>query len=131
MNTMNDIPGYEGLYAATWDGRIWSYPKRRSSRNGKWLKPTPNPNGYMMVGLYKNKCMKRWTVHRLVALTHIPKIDGKPQLNHKDGDRTNNVVSNLEWCTNRENYLHADRLGFITQSGRFWPVRRMGVALAR
>jgi DNA-binding CsgD family transcriptional regulator len=112
---MNDIPGYEGLYAATEDGRIWSYPKSYSSRYGKWLKQTANPRGYLMVGLYKNRRAKRWTVHRLVALTYIPSLDGKPQLNHKDGNKTNNTVGNLEWCTNRENYLHADKLGLIKQ----------------
>jgi len=112
---MKDIAGYENRYAVTKDGRVWSYPKRRSSCNGKWLKSTVNSRGYPTVGLHKNQQVKRWTVHRLVALAYVSNPDSKPQLNHKDGNKTNNHMGNLEWCTNRENYLHADGLGLIKQ----------------
>ena len=112
---MQDILGYEGRYAVTADGHVWSYPKPRSSCNGKWLKPSPNSNGYLAVNLYRDRRRKNWTVHRLVALAYIPNPYQKSQLNHKDGNKTNNHAENLEWCNNRENYLHADSLGFIKQ----------------
>lgn len=110
---MLDIAGYEGRYAITEDGRAWSYPKPCSSRSGKWLKPTLNSNGYLLVSLYKDGQEKKYTVHRLVATTYIPNPGAKPQLNHKDGDQTNNHADNLEWCTNQENWHHANSLGLI------------------
>lgn len=63
--------------------------------------------GYRGVNLKLKGEWKRYLVHRLVAKVYIPNPDNKPQVNHKDGDKTNNHVDNLEWCTNQENRNHA------------------------
>ena len=68
--------------------------------------------GYPSVSLCENGEIKECRVHRLVAEAFIPKIDDKPDVNHKDGDRTNNYIGNLEWINKKENYKHAvQRLG--------------------
>ena len=70
------------------------------------LKHSLRPNGYLFVTLYKDKIPYRKTIHRLVAEAYIPNPENKPQVNHKDGDKKNNKVENLEWVTQSENELH-------------------------
>lgn len=65
----------------------------------------------MQVGLTKESKIKTKAIHRLVAETFIPNINGFPQVNHKDGNKENNNVNNLEWCTNEYNMEEAWRLG--------------------
>jgi hypothetical protein len=100
---MKDILGYEGLYALTEEGKVWSYPSKKH-RKGMFLVPDL-ANGYFRVTLYKNKQAKRISIHRLVALTFIPNDVpiNKAVINHIDGNKINNHVSNLEWCTLSEN----------------------------
>lgn len=87
-------------------GDIYSLKKR------KMLKKKINNNGYQSVCLFdKYGKEKTVLVHRLVALTFIPNPQNKPQINHKDGNKLNNSVSNLEWVTSSENQKHAYRLG--------------------
>lgn len=69
---------------------------------GNWLKGDVNNSGYRRVTAFK----KRWFVHRLVAEKFIPNPDGKRCVNHKNGDKTDNRVENLEWVTDSENQLH-------------------------
>lgn len=97
---MEDIRGYEGLYAITEDGKVWSY------RRNKFLSICQNRYGYLYVGLFKDKKIKQKTIHRLVAEAFIPNPDNLPMVNHKDEDKTNNCVDNLEWCdaTYNNNY---------------------------
>lgn len=71
------------------------------------LKPGKDHKGYLRVSL-KDKTYK---VHRLVAMAFIENVDNKPQVNHKDGNKQNNNVDNLEWCTNSENQIHANKMG--------------------
>jgi hypothetical protein len=84
------------------------YPSGKiySKRQNKYLK-TENVKGYNRVKLYYNGSSKKILVHRVVALIYIENIEGKPQVNHKDGNKTNNNYKNLEWVTNDENILHA------------------------
>lgn len=71
---------------------------------GKILTPKNNGNGYLRI--YIPKIKKRFLLHRLVATAYIPNPDNKPQVNHIDGNKHNNSVSNLEWCTGPENMSH-------------------------
>lgn len=94
---MKDIKGYEGLYAVTSCGKVWSY------RNECFLNPRCEKNGYLRVGLWKGGNVKRELVHRLVADAYIPNTENLPQVDHIDGNKTHNYVNNLQWITNRDN----------------------------
>lgn len=112
---INTIKGLEEIkgYSVDEMGRVFSHFKRNDK---EWvilpiprreLKPTPNPKGYLKVSLgIGNNKHKTLSVHQLVALAFIPNPDNKPQVNHIDGDKTNNNVNNLEWVTGQENHKH-------------------------
>ena len=96
---------FENLY------KVSEYGEVLSVRTGKLLKGSLDSYGYPIV-LLCNKGFKRSRlVHRLVAKTYIPNPENKPQVNHIDGNKRNNHVSNLEWCTNSENQKHAHAIG--------------------
>lgn len=100
-----DILGYEGLYQVSNFGRV------KSLKFGKEriLKLTKDKDGYLIVNLYKNNKSKTFKVHRLVAEAFIPNPDNLPQVNHKDEDKSNNIVSNLEWCDVKYNQNYGTR----------------------
>lgn len=116
-----DVIGYEGLYQVSNKGRVKSLitpGKKRHHMKEMILKQTYDNYGYLQLNLHKNgtRCSRK--VHRLVATAFIEKPDCCPlTVNHKDGVKTNNSVYNLEWCTNRENLLHAHRNGLINNKG--------------
>lgn len=89
---------------------------RSNVRSGEWrlLTPAVNSGGYPQFCFVKNGKRFNKSVHRLVAETFLPKLDNADQVNHIDGNKTNNHVNNLEWCTGRENQLHASRTGLIS-----------------
>ena len=101
---MKDIKNYEGLYAITEDGQVWSYRKQR------FMKLSAEKHGYLMANFWKDGTFKRFLVHRLVADAYIPNPDNLPQVNHKDENRHNNSVSNLEWCTAKYNCTYGNRI---------------------
>lgn len=112
-----DVPEYEGLYQASNYGRIRSLDniqhvvfkgKSISKRKyGKVIKPGKHRGGYSMVWLSKNGIVKAYTVHRLIADAFLPNPDGLPEINHIDGDKKNNAITNLEWVSRSENLNHA------------------------
>jgi hypothetical protein len=101
---MNPIPGYEGRYSVTEDGKVWSH------KTGKFLSPGVRKNGYRTVTLNWNPRVYR-AVHRLVAEAFVPNPLSLPMVNHKDGIKTNNHASNLEWCTSQHNHRHGREIG--------------------
>lgn len=110
-----EVPGYEGLFKVSRCGTLLSV------RTGKRLKVTPTKTGYLQVVTKvggrkgKNVALK---IHRAVALTWLENPKNKPYINHLDGDKANNVVSNLEWVTAKENSRHAFDTGLSTPKKR-------------
>lgn len=111
-----DIPGYEGLYQASTDGRIKSLARFNpaSGRIGMFyrqreLKAGIDKDGYLQVRLCKNGKYKTYKVHRLIALTYLPNVDNLPSINHKDENKQNNCLDNLEWCTVKYNNNYNNR----------------------
>lgn len=93
-----DIPNYEGKYQVSNTGRVRSLNYGRTGKI-KVLKQGTKDNGYKVVVIYKNGKRKKYLVHRLVAQAFIPNPNNYPIINHKDENKTNNAVWNLEWCT--------------------------------
>lgn len=110
---VKDIPGYEGRYAVTEDGRVWSYSKLHSPQ-GRWLVPCVVSSGYHAHVL---RGKQQELLHRIVALTYLPNPMGKSQVNHKNGNKQDNRVENLEWATPLENNQHANRTGLHAGHG--------------
>lgn len=113
-----DIKGYEGLYQVSDLGRVRSLDREdRLGRFklGKIKAPCDNGRGYLCVNLKKDSKQKNKSVHRLVAEAFLPNPDNLPEINHKDGNKANNQVSNLEWCTRSENAKHAFKTGLNKQ----------------
>lgn len=100
------VVGFEGLYEVSSFGRIKSL-KRRGNWKEHIMKTCVHKNGYERVELNKDGKPYYCLVHRLVATSFIPNPENKPEVNHKNGDKTDNKVDNLEWATKSENIKHA------------------------
>lgn len=100
-----EIEGYEGLYAVTRDGRVWSF------RSKKFLKPRENYKGYLLVCLCGKEKNKHAQIHRLVAEAFIPNLnpEEKTQVNHLDENKKHNYVENLDWVSPKENANYGTR----------------------
>lgn len=99
------IAGFEKYYEITDDGKVFRLGSNRPR------KPQKTHKGYLKVFLYKPSGAKAFFVHRLVAKAFLPMRRGRIMINHKDGDKTNNHVNNLEWCSVAENNAHAKAHG--------------------
>lgn len=122
------VVGYEGFYDVSNLGSVRRVKRSllHKGRHVAYVKPmimklSVDTYGYKTVELSVNRKRKRTAVHRLVALAFIPNPKGKTQVNHKDLDKTNNVVTNLEWTTPKENCNHAWENGACTATwkGKF------------
>lgn len=100
---MKDIKGYEGKYAITSCGKVWSY------RSKKFLKSCKDRSGYLAVTLCKDGTRKNYNIHRLVADAYLPNPNNLPQVNHKDENKTHNYINNLEWCDSTYNVNYGTR----------------------
>lgn len=117
--------GYEGLYEVSNSGCIKSCKRSTVTKagwvqnvHGKICKQKDTWDGYKEVTLYKNGKAKNIRTHRIVAFAFLGKpLDDRMEVNHKDGDKKNNSVSNLEWVTSSENQRHAYRTGLQKVSG--------------
>lgn len=121
-----DIENYEGLFQVSNLGRIKSLERVVNNHTGvihkpeRIIKQQTTYKGYKAVTL-GNKSLnnkKTFPVHRLVAKAFIGNPNNKPQVNHKDGNKENNNVCNLEWCDNSENQIHAYKIGLNKVTGR-------------
>lgn len=117
-----DVKGYEGLYQVSNLGRVRSLDHYASNGytdilyKGKILTAWLDSRKYYLMVTMKNK---NYLIHRLVAQAFIPNPDNLPEVNHKDGNKANNCVDNLEWCTSKQNKEHAYKTGlYDTQKFR-------------
>lgn len=104
-----DIAGFEGIYQVSSLGRVRSLTRKvwNYTKPGRVLKPHMKPNGYLQVSLKSpERSEKHFYIHRAVAEAFIPNPKGLRQVNHKNFDKTDNRVENLEWVTPQENILH-------------------------
>ena len=109
-----DIVGYEGLYQVSNLGRV------KSVKRNKILSQKHNWDGYLRIQLWRNNKNKYVSIHRLVAEAFIENPNKKPFINHIDGNKQNNNVDNLEWCTQKENIKHAFDNGLSTPCPKNW-----------
>ena len=114
-----DVVGYEGLYKVSNKGDIYSVGRislQGRKIGGQSLKPICNKYGYLRVNLCKDGKVKSKYNHRIVAQAFVPNPNNYPAINHKDENKTNNYVENLEWCTYKYNANHGTRIKRITQT---------------
>ena len=114
MEQRKDVVGYEGLYQVSDTGQVRSLDRvdgRGRHWKGRVLAQSINTSGYLCVNLSIDGKQTLKYIHRLVAEAFIPNPDNRPQVNHMDGNKQNNHVSNLEWATAKENMRHATETG--------------------
>ena len=120
MEIWKDIKNYEGLYQISNLGRVKSLERKVKNKNGyrvvneKILKPILNNKGYYTYGLRKNSKLEQFLLHRLIGENFLENKNNYPCINHKDGNKLNNNIDNLEWCTYEHNVKEAFRLGLNT-----------------
>lgn len=119
MENWKDIKGYEGLYQININGLVKSLSREINNGNGirkskEFItKSYDNGHGYLRVCLSKNNSKKFILIHALIAIHFIENPENLPIINHKDGNKKNNSVSNLEWCTYSHNNQHGFNTGLI------------------
>jgi hypothetical protein len=119
-----DVVGLEEYAYVTFDGRVYSKERKIKNMNGFSVKPESeltgvnNGLGYLQVRFTINGKTYRKYIHRMVAEAFIPNPHGYSEVNHIDGDKSNNHVSNLEWCSRSYNIKHALKKGLLLKDNR-------------
>ena len=98
---VKDIPGYEGMYAVSKQGDVYSY------KTNKIFSPSKTKDGYLKVTLRAGGKAYHYRVHKLVAMTYLDNPDNLSEINHKDFNRQNNNLENLEWISHEDNILYS------------------------
>jgi len=124
MEIWKKIEGFNDVYEVSNFGKVRSSTRlvERTNPNKptttafytykeREVKAFPTNKGYLRIGLYLNGVKTNHQVHRLVSFAFIDNQENKEQVNHINGDKTDNRVENLEWCTNMENYIHSVSIG--------------------
>lgn len=115
MEIWKNIEGYEGMYQVSNEGRVKSLKFGKE----KIMKPNKDRNGYLNINLRKDEKRRIFAIHRLVAQAFLPNPNNYEEVNHKDEDKTNNVVSgvntNLEWCNRQYNCNYGTRTERISK----------------
>lgn len=118
MEVFKEVKDYEGIYFVSNLGNVKSVDhyinnkhNSKSLKKGRVLKKFKSFKGYLQTSLSKEAKRFNTGIHRVVAIAFIPNPENKPQVNHINGIKTDNKVENLEWCTNKENQIHAVKTG--------------------
>lgn len=130
METWRSVPGYEGLYEVSDQGRVPSLNRldyRGHRLLGKVLRPGNRHNGYLAVRLFREGKGNSYQVHRLVAFAFLSRLSEDLEVNHRNGDKADNRVTNLEWVTGPENMRHADEI--LKRSGGRKPKPVVGISV--
>ena len=104
-------------YIVSSDGKVYSTNTCGPSYYHKEISQRLNSDGYLQITVGKTNNRSQYRVHRMVAEAFIPNPDNLPEVNHKDYDRTNNKVDNLEWCTHADNITHSAGIGHYSHFG--------------
>lgn len=114
VEVWKDIDGYDGDYQISNLGRL----KSKKKANELIMKPMVATNGYLIACLWKNNKQRKFCIHILVAKAFIPNPNGLLEINHKDENKTNNCVENLEWCTHLYNMNYGNLKEKISNSNK-------------
>ena len=120
-----DIPEYEGLYQVSNLGRVKSFGRKGNHYKDKLIKLNKYKNGYIYVHLAKNGINKNVKVHRIVANTFILNPNNFSQINHKDENKENNCVDNLEWCDANYNNKYSKGIKIKVKNKIFDSIREV------
>ena len=121
MEQWREVVGYNGKYLVSNKGRV------KNAKSGRILKERITHRGYVKVHLFRVNDDRNVFLHRIVAQAFIPNPQGKPQVNHIDGNKLNNNADNLEWCTNEENVRHSWENGLREGNIRWYESKKKKV----